>query len=357
MAHRAPTASLMPDDPNVPKASGLLRAILDAIHGEDDRLAGISVTRLTTPLVASELATMNVESSLNFGDLNDGQGDGIVIVGGEMVQYDARGDTTFTTLARGLEGSTVREVHPIGTLVYDFAQNRSALDHVRRGFLVRFAVGRDLDVVGRNLGLSKCFGLTDDQWREVIPRVAYMPRQTLDSMRLVLDAVFPGQYELFKLISEPYRVRARVALDPSGTLDGKFFLNGMEFQDTTGLLEVETDFDINQVLSVYDDTALTRLGFAGPTNYFTGGSFAGTTITLGSSPGAVGTPVLVNYGAFKAHYLAEDFDVIQDADQYAYLSDDTEVVRCLLDMVRAAGIKVEVGLQGGGTPVFPPPLP
>lgn len=344
-------------DPNVPKPGGLLRAILDAIHGEDDRLAGVSVTRLTTPLLEDEIGVMNVESSIRFGEFTDGAGDGMVIVGGELISTSGRTDTSFTGLSRGLEGSQIKPVHPIGTLVYDFAQNRSALDHVRRGFLVRFAIGRDLDTVGRNLGLHKCFGLTDAQWREIIQLVAYMPRQPLDTFRQVLDVVFPGQYEIIKLISEPYRVRVNITPQLSDTKKGKFFLNGMEFQDTTGPLTVETNFDIKNVQSIYDDTALTRQGWAGPTNYFTGGSFLGNQIIMGSSPGAAGTPVIINYGVFEAHYLAGDFDIQDDEDQYAYLSDDSALVTCLLDMVRAAGIKIDVGRTGGGIAVFPPPLP
>ena len=471
-------------DPLVSKPKGLFRAIMDAIQGENNRLGGLGVTRLTTPLTVTEVGTIDVESTLGFGEFVDGSGNGLIIIGGELIQFTGRTDTTFTGLTRALEGSQAR-FHQITTLVYDFAQNTSAVDHVRRGFLVNFALNTDLDVIGRNLGVDKCFGITESQWREIIKRTAYMPKQPLDSFRQVLDVVFPGQYDLIRRISEPWTVRVNVAIaSGTGSKRGRFFLNGSELQLTTGLTTVLTDFPIigspftgqasqgflrivsgvflvdgetfilddgvnpavtfeydddasvvpgptlravvftaadseatirdaiiaaiagaptldmtastqlagafdenyiinllndtigvtgNEiitetvvdpifavtgmsggldvgsigVLGVFDDTPLTRRGWRGPTftNYFTGGSFVGSTITLGTSPGAIGAPVLVDYGAFAAHYLAADENVVQDADFYPYLSDDTALVQCLLDIVEAAGIRVLVGIK------------
>lgn len=330
-------------NPNVPRKPGLLRAILDAILGEDDRIGGVSVTRLTTPLTDDGL-TVNVESTLNFAEFMDGAADAMFIVGGEIIQASTRTDTTFTGLTRGLQGSGAR-FHPQGTLVYDFAQNRTALDHVRRGFLLRFASGVDLDVIGRNLGVPKCPGLTDDQWRAIIQLTAYMPKQPLSTFDQILNVIFPGQYEVIKKISEPWTVTVNLAPQTSSTRKGKFFLNGGELQLTTGLTTVVTSQVINNVQSVYLDTPLARRGFPGA-NLYAGGSFLGSTITLGVSPGPIGTPVIVNYGAFQGHYLAQDADVEEDQDWYAYVSDDSDQVRCLLDIVRAAGIKVKVGIKG-----------
>lgn len=329
---------------NTPKPPGLLRAILDAIHGEDDRLGGVSVTQLTTPLTAEETGTINVETTLRFGEFEDGAGDAQVIVGGEIIYCGGRTDTSFTTLQRGLMGSQ-RKFHPIGTLVYDFAQNRSAIDTVRRAILVRFAQGNDLTIVGRNLGMERCRNVTDDQWRQIIQLVAYMPRQPILTFFQILDIVYPGQYRIVRRVSEPWRVNVYIEPQLQGELRGKFFLNGHEAQLTTGLLTVSTEYPINQVLSVVLDTPLARMGFPG-TDFFAGGSFVGTTITLGASPGPIGTPVLVNYGAFTAHHVPADANVEQDADFYPYLSDESDRVHCLLDLVRAAGIEVRVGIKG-----------
>jgi len=80
----------------------------------------------------------------------------------------------------------------------------------------------------------------------------------------------------------------------------------------------------------------------GFTNYFTAGSFLGNTITLGSSPGGAGTAVIVDYGAFTAHYLADDETIRDDEDFYAYLTDPVLSVRCLLDQIRAAGTQLKI---------------
>lgn len=329
---------------NTPKPPGLLRAILDAIHGEDDRIGGVSVSQLTTPLTADETGTINLETTLRFGEVLDSAGDGQVIVGGEIIYATGRTDTTFTGLSRGLMGSQ-RKFHPTGTLVYDFAQNRSAVDLVRRALLVRYAQGGDLTTVGRNLGLERCPNLTDDQWRQVIELVAYMPRQPLLTFSQILDIVYPGSYEVIRRVSEPWVVNINIQTILQNELRGKFMLNGYEKQLTTGLNTVVTTYPINQVVSVLDDRPLAYLGFEG-TDYFAGGSFVGNTITLGSSPGPIGTPVLVNYGSFTAHHVPANANVDQDGDYYPYLSDEADRVLCLLDLVQAAGIEVRVGIKG-----------
>jgi hypothetical protein len=329
-----------------PSSPGLLRALLDAILMEDDQIGGLSVTRLTAPLLSDGVGGINVETSVRFGEVTAGAGDALLLVGGEIISAATRTDFSFDTLTRALQGSQQR-LHPTNTLVYDLSQNRTAMDALRRGFLVDYAEGTDLDAVGRNLGVDKCRGLTQEQWRDIIRLVAYGPKQPLVMFRQILDIVFPGRYEVIKPVAKPWTVIVNIEPENSGSLKGKFFLNGGEPQLTTGLLTVETDFAINNVLGVVDDAALTRRGWRSPsfTNYFTGGSFVGTTITLGSSPGPIGTPVLVDYGAFKAHYTAEDFDIVEDEDFYAYVSDDSALVRCLIELVQAHGIEVEVGIK------------
>jgi hypothetical protein len=71
-----------------------------------------------------------------------------------------------------------------------------------------------------------------------------------------------------------------------------------EIENTSGTLAVSSDFALGTVIGVYRDTDVRRVG----TNYFTGGSFTPNTteITLGISPGATGTAVLVDYIKFNA---------------------------------------------------------
>lgn len=326
---------------------GLFSAILDAIHHEDERIGGQRVTRLTANVTKGETSTINVESTNGFGEYEDGENDALLLIGGELIQASGRTTTTFTGLTRGTDG-TDPIAHPEGRLVYDLSQNASAIDHVRRGFLVNFAIGEDLDVIGSNLGLTKCPDLDDDTWREIIKTVAYLPKNVLRAYYKALEAlVGTGNFNVSTdIVSHPFQVFVEVAVALATSLEGRFFINGGEQQETTGTNTVDTDYDINHVLGVYDDTLSTRRGFRdGLTNYFTGGSFAGNTITLGSSPGGAGTKVIVDYGAFEAHYLADDETVRHDEDFYAYLTDPLVTARCLMEQIRMAGIKVNVSAE------------
>lgn len=330
-----------------------LKAVLDAIHKEDDRIGGRAITRVAATVSPTD-SQMAVESTIGFGEYEDGAGDARLLVGGEIITASGRTTSspfTFTGLTRGVD-TTEAKTHPVGSLVYDLSQNVSAVDLLRRGLLVDFAVGEDLATIAANLGLRKCPGMTDDQLRRVIKAVAYLPKQTVDAFEKALEALTgdPNDYRVYeRTTTKPYHVFAEIDVDPATDIRGRFLLNGGEQQDTSGTNTVDTDYDINHVIGVYDDTVLTRRGIRdGFTNYFSGGSFTGTTITLGSSPGAAGTPVIIDYGAFAAHYLAQNEAVRQDLgqqDRWAYLSDPLLTARCLLDQIRAAGVKVELSAK------------
>jgi len=359
-------------DPNTPSSPGLLRAILDAIYGSDEAMAGIPVTRLTTPLLSDELAVANVETTVRFGELHDGLNDARLIIGGEIIEATGRTNTTFTGFTRGLEGSTPK-FHQIGTIVYDYSKNSSALGRVWRGIMLNFAGGRDLDVIGRNLGLARCLGLTDDQYRQIIELVAYGPRQPLDMFVQILNIVYPGAFEVVKKISMPWHVIVYLDQFNTDTDLGKFYLSIGNAGDvdgdpphwflstfTTGVpFEVLTGAAFQYanptpILGVYLDSPLARRGFVG-FNYFTGGSYdLGTgIITLGTDPGP-GVPVLVYGGVSRHHYLTPDSNArdLLGEDHRPYLG-ESGLALCLADMVRAAGIRVVLKIKrppGGGGP-------
>jgi hypothetical protein len=334
--------------------AGLFQAVLDAVHGIDNYIAGQAVTKLMSPLAEAEVAELLVESTIGFGENTDAAGDALLLLGGELVYATGRTlvpPYKFTTLTRAVD-ATIAKLHPVGSLVFDLSHNFSAIDHVKRGLFVDTAIGVDLDVIGRNLGLTKCSGFTEAQWRAVIKAVAYLPKQTRDAFVQTLTAlVGSGNYTLQeKLISDPWKVFVGIKVVVATTLRGRFCLNGGEPKLTTGLTTVLTTYPINHVIGVYLDSIRSRRGDRdGLTNYYTagaGGSFVGSTITLGASPGAIGTAVIIDYGAFAAHYLAPNETVLDDGDYYAYLSDPTLTVKCLLNQIRAAGVKVDV------TPVY-----
>ena len=351
--------ALGPEDPDpsgtaVTGPIGTLRAVLDAIFKEDNRIGGQAVTRLRDQLDESTTDCMEVVSTIGFGEYTDGEDNARVLVGGEVIDCASRNSAVpfgFETLTRGV-GNTEVKTHPAGTLVYDLSRNTSAIDLVRRGVLVNFAVGEDLETIARNLGLERCIGVSQEQLRRIIKAVAYLPKQTNEAFRQALLALTDDATAFTiteRLASDPYKVF--VEIDPGIATDirGRFLLNGGEPQLTTGLTTVDTDYAINQVLGVYLDTPLTRMGIRdGFTNFATTNTFVGSTITLDVSPGAAGTAVLVDYGAFDAHMLAADETVRQDidnADHWAYLADPLLAARCLLDQIRAAGVRVELSTK------------
>jgi len=329
---------------------GLFSAILDAVFGSDEQIGGKPVTRLLSVLTDTELAEMVVESTIGFGENNDGLNDAKLLLGGEIVLASGRtiaDPFKFTGLTRA-QNSTTAKNHSIGTLVFDLSRNASGMDHLRRGFLIDTALGSDLDVIGRNLGLEKCPGITDAQWRAIIKAVAYLPKQTRDAFDKALEAlVGAGNFTLNEeFITDPWKVFVEILVALSTDIRGRFLLNGGEPALTTGLFTVDTAYPINHVIRVVDDLPQTRRGYRdGFTDYFAGGAFLGNTITLTVSPGGIGTPVIVDYGAFEAHYLADDETILHDEDFYAYLSDPLLAARCLLDQIRAAGIKVELSAK------------
>lgn len=323
---------------------GLLQAMLDAIQGSDEKIGGQKLTRLTAILSDTEVAVMNVETTYGFGQYVDGEPAGRVLVGGEIIAFEERTPTSFVTLTRGVNASRVRQ-HVATSLVYDLSQNSSAIDHVRRGFLVSFAVGEDLDIIARNLGLPKCPGLADATWREIIKVTAYLAKQPLDAFRRVLDALLgAGGYTIREVITEPWKVFVAIAIVLADDLRGRFVLNGGQLATTNGAgTQVTVPYQILAVHGVYVATFPVRRGERlGITNHFLpGGSFLNNVITLGTV-----TPpnekVIVDYTAHRANYLAPNETVLDDQDYYAYLADPLLTARCLLDHVRAAGIKVEV---------------
>lgn len=362
----------MPTQPDQPDPSGTaargpfgaLRAALDSIFKENDRIGGRAVTRLTEPLPADDVTGMLVESTIGFGEWVDNAtlegpsvwqpGNARVLVNGEIITARTRRSRfpfQFTDIQRA-QSNTQAKLHPTGSIVYDLSHNASAIDHLRRGFLVEYALGEDLEVIARNLGLHRCPGMSQETLRRVIKAVAYLPKSTVRAFEEALTALLDGTNFTVRerTTTDPFVVFVEIAIELSTDIRGRFFLNGGEPALTTGLNTVDTAYAVNHVIGVFDDTPLSRRGYReGLTNYLNpGGSFLGSTITLGTSPGAAGTPVIVDYGAFEAHYLAADETVVQDVgqgDHWAYLADPLFAANCLLDQIRAAGVQVRLSTR------------
>lgn len=208
--------------------AGMLEALLDAIHNEDNRIGGRAVTKLVAPLTVDGIAA-EVLSTIGFGEYVTGSGDARLLIGDEIVLASGRTSTgpyTFTGLTRGTAGSEAR-AWPAGTLVYDYAENTSAIDKLRRGFFVDTAEGADLRVIARNLGLAVCPGITDDELRRVIRAIAYLPKGPLDAVRKTLEAYYGNTtswsaYERHE--TAPWTIFVEVDVPLRTELRGRFYL-------------------------------------------------------------------------------------------------------------------------------------
>ncbi|MCZ6870545.1 MAG: hypothetical protein O7G84_13670 [Gammaproteobacteria bacterium] len=230
------------------KGSGLFSAMLDAIHGSDEKLGGQAVTQLRVALEPGATEIL-VISTIGFGEFEDGTGDARVVVGSEIISCSARTNDTFTIDERGIDSTIIQPRYPTNSVVFDESRNTSALDLTRRGMLVNFAIGADLDVVGRNLGVEKCPGLTDSIWRDIIKSVAYLAKQPLGAIQIALEALLgPAGFVLFeRTVSSPNRFFVEVVTAPTPSLQGKFFLNYGEPQVVQAGGIVDVTFPITGV--------------------------------------------------------------------------------------------------------------
>lgn len=379
---------------------GLLKAIVEAVHGEDERIAGRPVTRLTTPLLSTETGTIEVVTTNGFGEYVDGAGDAKLLIGGETILASGRTATTFTGLTRGV----VPKLHNDRSIVYDSSMNASALDHVRRGLFVNHAVGEDLNILGRNLGLQRCTGIDQDTWREIIKQLAYRPKQPLDALRAALEAFFGDTTSWVieeKAIGSPFTIDVYVdrglASGSPAAVRGRFVVPGSEEQDATSTTTVTVTHATNaaNVVGVYLATDAALRGYRDGANNYWYSDGDPTTGTPGTVPGEPATglvlhggnplpsgsePVIVDYSADEGdyHYLADDTTstdpsapvvpksadavrqietdpsflpnlatptITDEDDRFAYLSDPLDALRCFLDQVRAAGVQIRLSLK------------
>jgi hypothetical protein len=124
-------------------------------------------------------------------------------------------------------------------------------------------------------------------------------------------------------------------LSAFASAQGSTYLQGGEPATSTSTTSVTVLHDINQVLGVYLRGDIERQG----TNYFTGGSFLGKVITLGTAlPGAT-TDVFVDYGAETTAQLL--VGPSEDGTTYYpfYLGGGSSVYEDMVYVVRAAGFR------------------
>lgn len=158
-----------------------LKATVAGLGQESNDTNGLIFTRLTAALepallgtvVPASALTAQVETTYGFPDAGT-----LILPGGEIVTYTGRTSTTFTGLTRD---DTVSEAYPRGAPVALWTQDRSAMEDARGSLITATAEGGFLDSIGRNYGVGRFQGASDDQYRRLIEVLAYQAGRGTDT--------------------------------------------------------------------------------------------------------------------------------------------------------------------------------
>lgn len=207
----------------------LLEAFSYAVGLLLTEMFGYRYTR-TTAAAAKAAATLPVESIYEWPV------SGAFLVNGLRHAYTGLGASSLTGITHVDDTGTTQvglsAAVSVSTAVIDFNRDYSALDQIRRAFLVNYATGDDLSVVGRNLGVLRPPNVDDDTYRALIKAIAYSSRGTLYAINLALTAFFgAGNFTVTeKLISHPNTVFIHVSggYDLTASSKGRAFFGKTE---------------------------------------------------------------------------------------------------------------------------------
>lgn len=256
---------------------------------------------------------LNVESTLDF------QTSGTIVLNGQIYDYTGKTPTSFTglTYVDNLQATQVgvSEAHKPLTVVSDYSRIRSAIEQYRRSFLVEYATGEDLNILGRNIGMDRPPELEDDDvYRELIKAIAYAPRGTVWAIQLALDVLLgPGNYEIFEdltlgSINHPCTVYIVPDGDTVNNEDyvGKAFIDNSEIAQLNGAgtsltLSVANSYNKIQGVKLADDmgprlvdqgtgaSSTTGITITGPAATFSTRIKKGDIFIVKSNPALFGT--------------------------------------------------------------------
>lgn len=214
---------------------GIIQALTGIFGEELAEVGGFRMTRLVSPVTKDDLA-FYVESTLNWPE------EGQFGLDGVKYTYTSKILTALYGIKHIAAGATVAGAvtnHRNESAVVDLSREWSGIDLLRRAFLVNYAEGDDLNVLGRNLGVNRPPIFTDDdQFRAVIKAVAYNPKGTVLGLELALEAlVGVGNYEVYEdLIQFPNTVFIRVDTSTflEDTAAGRAFLGTINWDNLSG---------------------------------------------------------------------------------------------------------------------------
>lgn len=176
--------------------AGVLEAVTRAMGGILNELGGLRFTRAIMPAAAGA-TSINVETTFEWPV------PGVAYIKGQPYIYTGTTPTALTGLSY-FEGVTevigLREDIDVTEEVLDFSRMYSDLDLLRATFFVNTAVGDDLSILGRNLGVDRPPTLTDDDvFREIIKALAYVPKGTMFALEIALTAFFgAGNFRIWE---------------------------------------------------------------------------------------------------------------------------------------------------------------
>ena len=124
----------------------------------------------------------------------------------------------------------------------------------------------------------------------------------------------------------------------ASTIKGAAFIQAGELATSSAATTVTSKYTPTQVLAVWLASDVGRTG----TNYFAGGGFVGTTITLGVALPAAVTPVIIDYGAaqFTAQVMSDasvSGDIPLNYFPFYLSQSGTAIAQHIVDVIRAAG--------------------
>lgn len=224
--------------------AGNLAAVTGAIGEEINVLVGYRFTRLRS-LVSEGETSFPVETAIDW------PAEGTVVVGTVVYNYTSIGGTILEPTLEGItyddNGSPVAGAaveHQTGSEVLDFSRTFSALDILRMQFFVNTAEGNALSIIGRDLGIPRAPGLSDDDiYRDIIKALAYASKGTIHAMENALTVFFGANN--FEILEDLENVNNTVFIRLTGPTfysaseQGRAFLSyGEPLQYNSGTQEI-----------------------------------------------------------------------------------------------------------------------
>ena len=223
-----------------------LRATIEAIGEEIANLMGYRMTRLRA-VHAVGAVTLNVESTYGY------PASGTLLVQNEKDPVTYAGIVQTPTGQQFTGCSPLEFAHAEEEEVIDWSRNMSQLDATRRALLVAYAEGADLNRIGRSNVVSRPRLMTDDdEYRRLVQVMAWMQKNTVYSLELLLAALFPlGGYTIYEsLIEHPCEVFITLPNDIGTTELGRAFMTRRDDKTSSNVTTITVDKTPVTVISV-----------------------------------------------------------------------------------------------------------